>query len=245
MVVLRDEKRIANLAKLGRALSLAGLAALGIGLVLIFLPETNVFLYQMIALVVGWALAQVGLYFSHRYLRRPRMDMVIDKAVSKFGKKDGRLYHYLLPAPHVLLTPGGVVVMNAKYQTGRISADGDKWTQAGLGMRRFFGQENLGNPTREVEEMVRKMAADVAQNAPAAAGVPILPLIVFTTDSKDSLETKGSRIPAMHHSKVEGHLKQRKELQTPMSAEAYAALRAAFDARAGNLLAESVDADTE
>lgn len=243
MVILRDEKRIARLAAIGRALSLAGLAALGIGLILIFMPDTNVFLYQMIALVIGWSLAQVGLYFSHRYLRQPRMDLTLDKAVGKIGRKDGRFYHYLLPAPHVLLLSGAVVVMNAKYQTGRISVNGDKWTQAGLGMRRFFGQENLGNPTREAEDMVRKMQEYIGRNVPAAADVPVLPLIVFTTDSKDSLETKESRIPAMHHSKVEGHLKQRKELQTPMSAEAYAALRAAFDAEAPEMDAQVAAAE--
>lgn len=244
MVVLRDEKRIALLGKVGRYLSLAGLLALVVGLLIIFIPNvSNVFLYQLIALFVGWGLAQIGLYFSHRFLRKPRIDLVLDKAVSKVSRKDGRFYHYLLPAPHVLLLPGGVVVINAKYQTGKISVEGDKWRQGGLGMRRFFGQENLGNPTREVEAMVKKMEAYIAANAPQAADAPLIPLIVFTTDNIDTLETKESRIPAMHHTKVAGYLKQRKELQTPQGPEKVAALRAAFDLKAANLIAETLDAD--
>lgn len=243
MVVLRDEKRIATLGKLGRWLSLAGLLALVAGLLFIFIRDQNVFVYQLIALVIGWALAQVGLYLSHRFLRKPRPDQVLDKAAKPIARKDGRLYHYLLPAPHVLLLPGAVIVLIAKYQTGRISAYGDQWKQAGLGMRRYFGQENLGNPTKDAETDVSKMAAFIAEHAPEAVGAPVTPIIVFTADNIDSLDIKESRIPAVHHSKLAGVIKQRKELQVPMPREQYDALRAAFDAKAPGLAVESLDAD--
>ena len=97
-------------------------------------------------------------------MRRPRLDQVLDKAAGKFARKDGRLYHYLLAAPHVLLLPVGVVVLVAKYQSGRISAKGDHWTQGGIGMRRFFGREGLGNPTREAEAQVAKMVAMIRED---------------------------------------------------------------------------------
>jgi hypothetical protein len=243
MVVLRDDKRIATLGKVGRWLSLAGLLALVAGLLFIFIPNQNVFLYQLIALMIGWALAQVGLYLSHRFLRKPRPDQVLDKAAKPVARKDGRLYHYLLPAPHVLLLPGAVVVLVAKYQTGRISAYGDQWKQGGLGMRRYFGQENLGDPTKDAEKDVSKMAAFIAENAPEAVGTPVTPIIVFTAENIDSLDIKESRIPAVHHSKLAGVIKQRKELQIPMPREQYDALRAAFDAKAPGLAVETLDAD--
>ena len=103
------------------------------------------------------------------------MDLALDKAAGKFARKDGRLYHYVLPAPHVLLLPSAVVVLAAKFQAGRISADGDTWRQAGIGMRRIVGREGLGNPAREAEAMVTRMSAFIDEAAPAAAGARVDP----------------------------------------------------------------------
>jgi len=243
MIVLRDEKRIARLARTAQIISLVGLLVLVAGLLIIFFSrDPRVFLFQLAALVIGFALSQVGLYLSHRYVRRPRPDQVLDKAAGKFARKDGRLYHYLLPAPHVLLLPTGVVVLLAKYQNGNISAHGDQWRQAGLGLRRYFGREGLGNPTREAEAMTAKIAALVKEAAPSAE-VPVLPVIVFTTQNVDNLDVKESRIPATHFSKLSPVLRQQTMGLKPLPRADYEAVRAAFDAKATHLLEETVDAD--
>jgi hypothetical protein len=242
MIVLRDEKRIARLARLAQIISLMGLAALVIGLLFIFIRnDPNVFLYQLVALIVGFALSQVGLHLAHRYLRQPRLDLALDRAASKFARKDGRLYHYLLPAPHVLLLPTGVAVLVAKFQTGKITAQGDTWRQTGLGMRRFFGRENLGNPTREAEAMVARMKAFIEANAPAAADAPLFPIIVFTAKNVDELNVKESRIPAVHSSKLTSALRQQTINLKPMPRAEYEALRAAFDAKAEHLIETQVE----
>lgn len=240
MIVILDEQRVARLARLGQILSLAGLGALVLGLVILFIvPESElVFTYQLIALGVGFALSQIGLYYTHRYHRRPRMDEVLDKEVARAYRKNGRMYHYELPAPHVLLTPGAVILFVTKFQTGRITADGDNWQQAGLGLRGLFGQERLGNPTREAETMVTKMADFIAANAPSAKDVPLLPVIVFTSDHIESLNVDNSRIPAMYHKKLPGYLRQQPEMRAQMNSAAYNELRAAFDAEAGDQLEE-------
>jgi hypothetical protein len=246
MIVLRDEQRIARLARAGQIISLAGLGVLVLGLLLIFLrDDPMVFVYQLAALALGFALSQVGLHLAHRYLRQPRMDLVIDRAASKFARKDGRLYHYVLPAPHVLLLPTGVAVLNAKFQTGKISAQGDTWRQTGLGMRRFFGRENLGNPTREVEAMTARMQAFIQENAPAAADAPLFPIIVFTAKNVDELNVKESRIPAVHASKLTSALRQQTINLKPLPHDDYEALRAAFDAKAGHLIEATVDESAE
>ena len=57
MVVIRDDQRIARLARIARILSTAGLAALIVGLLFIFLrDDPNVFIYQLFALAVGFTL---------------------------------------------------------------------------------------------------------------------------------------------------------------------------------------------
>lgn len=233
MVVIRDDKRIARLGRVAQIFSILGLAVLVGGLLLIFISDSpNVFLFQLFALVAGFGFSQVGLHYAHRYLRRPRMDLVLDKAAGKFARKDGRLYHYLLPAPHVLLLPTGVAVLVAKFQTGRITANGDSWQQKGMGMRGVIGREGLGNPTREAEMMTAKMESFIQGTVPGAADVPLFPIIVFTAQNIDNLDVKESRIPAVHASKLSGALRQQTINLKPMPRETYDALRAAFDAEA-------------
>jgi hypothetical protein len=142
LVVLRDEKRIARYRQIGQYTSLAGLVLLLGGMILAFVQPVNGLLLQTVALVGGWTFSQIGLYLAHRYGRSPRPDEVLDEAVRKVARS-GRIYHYLLPAPHVLLTTAGPIVLVPKYQSGNISVEGDKWRQTGVGLRRFFGQEAL------------------------------------------------------------------------------------------------------
>ena len=234
MIIYRDEERLEKLKKRGQQVSIVGFLLLLGGFVLVFLTIQYLIIFQTAALVGGFALTQYGLYLQHRYSRSPRPDEVLDDAV-KTVARDGVMYHYVLPAPQVLLTPAGPIIFALKYQTGVIIADGDKWTQKGLGFRRFFGQESLGNPTREAEKMVKSLAGFISQQAPEIEEVPIAAMIVFTSKNKDELDVAGSRIPAMHYSKVKGFLKQQGKGKTLPEAD-YEALRYAFDQAAGDLV---------
>ncbi len=237
MIIVRDYQKIARFRTIGQVTSFAGMAALLGGMVLIFVGDPEDVLWvQLAALLVGWVLSQVGIYFANRYLRRPRPDEVLDEALAK-AAKDGRLYHYILPTPHVLLLPSGIVVLIAKYQGGQISVQDDKWRQSGLGLRRFFGQENLGNPTKEAEHHIGLMANFLKKNAPDVAEVPMAALIVFTTKGLKNLDLKGSSIPALHYTKVKGFLKQQKRDKMPPTD--YDAIRAAFDQKAGHLVEDA------
>jgi hypothetical protein len=239
LVVIRDEQRIARMRSLAKYLSLIGFLFLVAGLVMVLVvPDTErIIVYQLMALFAGWILSQIGTYLAHRYLRKPRPDEVLDEAVKK-AVRDARMYHYVLPAPHVLLTPHGVIVLAAKFQSGNISVtDGDKWKQTGVGLRKYFGQEGLGNPTREAESMIQSMAAYVNKHAPEVAEVPMAALIVFTAKEIKKLEVANSRIPAMHHTKVRGFLKQQWSGKQ-ISAGEYEALRHAFDRAAPELVPE-------
>ncbi len=242
MIILRDEQRIQRLRKIGQYVSFLGMGILLAGLAIIFWGNENAVLYQLIALAAGWAISQIGIYLGHRYGRNPRSDEVLDE-VLKHVARDGRIYHYLLPAPHVLLVPSGVIILHAKYQSGEISVDGDKWKQKGAGLRKYFGQEGLGNPSKEAERLVSAMANYIRKNAPEIEEVPMAPLIVFTTKNIKNLDLKKSNIPAMHYTKLKGFLRQQKNALPPMPAAEYEALRAAFDKKAVHLIEEE-DADS-
>ncbi len=242
MVVLRDIKRIERLKKISQYVSLLGIGILVSGLIFLFVGSENALIYQTFALLLGFAISQIGIYLGHRYSRKPRPDEVLDEALKRVAK-NGRLYHYLLPAPHVLLLPTGVIIINAKYQIGQISVEGDKWRQSGVGMRKFFGQEGLGNPTKEVDRMLSGMANYIRKNAPSVEEVPMAPMIVFTTKDIAALDLKNSTVPAMHYSKLKGYLRQQKDKLPPMPQAEYDAIRAAFDQKAAHLVEVQENAD--
>src|SRR5690606_15640212 len=139
--------------------SLVGMVVLISGLVIGIVAESaQALLWQLVAIPVGWLVSQVGIYLTHRYTRSPRPDEVLDEALQPVARQ-GRLYHYALPAPHVLLTPAGVIVFVAKFQSGDITYENGRWRQSGVGLvRRVFGQEALGNPGAEAERYLGKMA---------------------------------------------------------------------------------------
>ncbi len=235
-----------RMATVGRYTSFLGMAALIGGFVLAFLPEniigpqSTLLLYQLIALSGGWMISQIGMYLSHRYVRDPRPDEVLDDVLKKVAK-NGRLYHYALPAPHILLMPYGLIIINAKYQGGEISVNSDgRWVQKGVGMRKFFGQEGIGKPVIEVEKMVQSTAAFLNKHAPTVDEIPIAPMIVFTTKGVSELDLKKSAVPAMHYKKVRGFLKQKKS-PPDLSGEDYEAVRAALDEKAGSIVVEDAE----
>ena len=230
MIIIRDENRISKMRKRSQQATLVGFLFLIGGFVLVFIEIQNLILFQMLALLAGWILSQIGIYLAHRYARDPRPDEVLDQAVRPVGRSS-RLYHYVLPAPHVLLAPAGPIVFNLKYQSGDITAYGDTWKQKGIGFRRFFGQEGLGNPARETEKMINNLAAHIREHAPEVDEVPIGALIVFTSKDIKNLDVSESSIPAMHFSKVKGFLKQ-KGLGKSIPKDHYDAILAAFDAAA-------------
>lgn len=226
------------MAIIGKYTSFLGMAALIGGFILAFLPEGTftdnrmLLFYQLLALSGGWMISQIGMYLSHRYVRSPRPDEVLDDTLGKVAK-GGRLYHYVLSAPHILLMPYGLIVINAKYQGGEIVVNSDgKWIQRGVGMRKYFGQEGIGKPDVEIDRMVQSVAAFLNKNAPNVDEIPIAPMIVFTTKGVDELDLKKSSVPAMHFKKVRGFLKQ-KQNPLNLSPADYDAVRAALDAKAG------------
>ena len=241
MKIIRDDKRIYRLRRISQYAFILGLLLLVTGLVLAFTDlasRPNFVFIQLLALLGGWILAQMGSYLGNRYGRKPRADEIIDEAAEKIHR-NGRMYHYVLPAPHVLLTPRGIILFVPKYQVGRITADGDKWKQRGIGLRRFFGQDALGNPSREAATYVGALADFIRKKAPEVDEVPIAPVIVFTSKNIESLDIEKSDIPAVHAPRLKALLRKRKRETIPnMPKEDYEALRAAFDKKAGHLVDE-------
>jgi hypothetical protein len=194
MQVITNEKLIRNRARLGRVASFAGLGVLILGLVASRFPQW--WPVSLGCLIIGFLLSQVGIRHANRWVKQPRADQTLKKILKGFDDRY-HLYNYILPAPHVLLAPFGLCVIKPKDQGGKIRCEGEKWHHA-AGWRRllhFFGQQGLGNPTREVRAEVARLHRFLAQRFPDD-GVPIEGVVVFTNPQVD-LETESPVVPVL------------------------------------------------
>ena len=127
MNILIHEKNVRRNAKIGQYTSLASLVILAGGMYVSFVYP-NLLYISFIALLVGFVLSQVGIYYGNRWGRHPRVDERLT-ATLKGLTKDYTMYHYLTPVNHLLVGPAGVWVIEPYYQRGTIVYDGKKWKQ--------------------------------------------------------------------------------------------------------------------
>src|SRR5512137_2563567 len=109
MKVVKNERLIKRNARIGQYTSFAALAVLGVGMY-ISLKRTDLFFYALLALIVGFAMTQIGMFFSNRWGRSPRPDEQLDAAL-KGLPGDTAIYHYVAAVPHLLVGPMGLWVL--------------------------------------------------------------------------------------------------------------------------------------
>ncbi len=206
MKIVTNESFVRKKARLGRWTSLLGMGVLFAGLIVSFIyPEwVNV---SFGCLLVGFTLANIGSYNLNRWVREPRSDQVLAKVLKGLSNKH-HLYNYLSPTPHVLLSPAGLFVLVAKNQDGEIRYENGKWRRDFKWGRflRFFSEEPLGNPTKELEEEVKGFHRFLERSLPEAE-VPIEGVIVFTHPSAE-LKIAEPDFPAVVAKKLKAHLRE-------------------------------------
>jgi len=198
--------------KIAQRASLIGLALFAVGIYLTFAYPQAV-TWAFVALIVGFLISQVGIYFGNRYGRQPRVDQVLDQALKGLGEKHV-LYHYATPAGHVIIGPSGVWVLVVKYQQGRIRYHKGKWRQKGgpvLWYLRLFAQEGLGRPDVEIAEevkLIRKALVEALGDEEAEA-VPVEPVLVFTSPKAVLEDVDDAPVPALKPEDLKGFFRER------------------------------------
>ena len=213
MKVIVNEKLVKRQATIGKWASLLGMGALLGGLVVSY-RWPNQLTIDFGCLIVGFVLASVGTYNMNRWVKEPRADQALTKALKGFDNKHF-LYHYTLPAGHVLLAPSGLFVFTVKDHHGEIRCEGEKWHQKFNWGRLllFLGQEGLGNPTREVRGEIGRLRRFLDSRLPEA-DVPIEGLIIFT-NPRARLELIDPAMPVVSSNKLKTFLRQRKKKRIP------------------------------
>lgn len=182
MNIYRNESLIKRNAKIAQFTLFGGLLVLAGGMYLSFrYPEQ--FLYSLSALVFGFILSQIGIYFSNRWSRKPRPDEILDQALKGLDDKY-YLYHYLSPVSHLLIGPCGVWNLRTYHQKGLITYRDGRWRQKGGSLyMKIFAQESLGRPELEIQGDETRLTKFLAENFEDNTVPEIFSSLVFTNSA--------------------------------------------------------------
>jgi hypothetical protein len=190
-----DHNKVNWFAQLSNIASIGGLALLlGSVLLPLFLPKlANYALWMMI---LGLGVAMVGIFFANRWVKKPRPEAVLDKALKSLTDTY-HLFHYpALPSDHILLTPNGVVLLETINLSGSFSYKDGRWKESmSIGRAlRFIVEEHLGDPIKSTRLAEKTLRGKFPQEITAGASIPIKSIIVFTHPAV-LLEIKDAPIP--------------------------------------------------
>jgi hypothetical protein len=210
MKIIKNEKLIKRNGMIGNGTSLAALVVLGVGMFISF-KRQDLFIYALIALLLGFTLTQVGMYMGNRYGRSPRPDEKLDTGL-KGLPGDYNMYHYTTPASHLLAGPAGLWILMPYHQRGQVVYRKSRWKMSGGGFlqsyMRIFGQESIGRPDIEIDNEIAKLQRYLSRQLDESQIPEIKPLIVFTNDEVE-IEANDSPIPAMKLKQVKDYIRQR------------------------------------
>jgi hypothetical protein len=183
--------------------SYIGLGALVLGL----MTSARYPLLSYAFLVVGLLAASFGSYTANRYVREPRADQMLNKALEGLDKRYA-LYHYYFATSHVLASHLGLTVLLPRLQEGEITYEEGRWRHK-AGLRKFlqlFGEPSLGKPQVELEEDVRWLKEWVDAAMPGD-NIPVTGAIVFT-NPRATVRASQAPVPALTPEQLVGFLKQ-------------------------------------
>ncbi len=211
MRVVSNEPLIARNARVGRYASLASVIILAVGMYITF-AQPQLVAYAFAALLVGFALSQIGIFFGNRWARSPRPDELLNRAL-KGIPREYTLYHYLTPAYHLLVGPAGIWVIVTKYQRGRITYSKGRWRQHGgplLWYLRMFAQEGIGRPDQEIQAEVKAVREWLRQHWPEEEEVPeVQALLVFLNPEVVLDDVDEAPVPTLRLEELKAYLRPR------------------------------------
>jgi hypothetical protein len=212
MIIETNEPLIKRNTRIAQIASLTGLAVLAGGMIIAF-TRADLITISFAALLVGFILSQVGIYFTNRWGRKPRPDEVLNQALKGLDKKYA-LYHYLTPASHLLIGPAGIWVLLLRPQRGMITYSKGRWRQKGGGLLqgylRIFAQEGIGRPDLEIANEVEGIHNYLVKHTSDSEIPPIDAAVVFTHPNVDLQieDTDEPPAPTLYLSKVKNYIRK-------------------------------------
>lgn len=218
MKVITNEKLIRKYSNLGKYLNIGAIAILFGGMAISWL-RIDLFYLAMIALLAGFILSQISIFFINRWGRRPRPDERITASL-KGLTNDYTLYHYNTPVSHLLVGPAGVWTILPYFQRGTITYEKNRWKQRGGGLGlaylKVFAQEGLGRPDLDSKSDIDKLTEFFTHAKETE--IPEIKSVLVFTDKRADLQVEGAPLPTMTAEDLKEFIrKQAKEKPMPGS----------------------------
>ena len=208
MDIITNERLIQRNARIGQITSIVGLLVLAGGMFISF-TRAELFLFSLIALVVGFGLSQIGIYFGNRWGRRPRPDEILDTALKGLDKRYS-IYHYTSPTAHLLIGPAGIWILLPRHQGGEITYDESKnrWKQKGGNLYlKIFAQENLGRPDLEIGSEIHAVSSYLQDHFDEEQ-VPDIQAALILTNEKAEVNSDNAPTPTLPVKKLKDFIRK-------------------------------------
>jgi hypothetical protein len=219
-----NEEMLARGGRVGQVATAIGVVMVFGGLIASF---TQYKMMTIFAVALGVVMYTLGSRGQEQAVREPRLIQKLAETLNEFDDRY-HLYNHVLPADHVLLTPHGVFVLVARGMGGRIRCFRDKWVRDfSLGrILRFFTEESLGNPSKEVQRDVEKVEKYLQEHAPDLK--PEIQGLVVFADPTARLEITSASAPVLPLRRLKSHVRKAAG-RMEMSGETLAALTRLFN----------------
>lgn len=203
MKIIRHDAYIGKKKRNAKLIALVGFLMLSGTLFLAMMP--NLLIPSYLLMLFGFVLFNIGMQQVGKWSRNPRNDQVLDHHLKSLPDRYA-LVHY---APvgtkrveHVLVHPGGALVLTSKEIDGTIEEDGRKWRRKSAGFRRFltFSGPQLGNPSIETDTSIGTLEAFLTDKQ---FEVDVEGAIVFVHPQTE-LTIKDPDFPVLHADELPG-----------------------------------------
>jgi hypothetical protein len=223
MRIIRDIGHVKRQRRLARWAAFFGFLLLVGTFPLVFLwgSQPNLVLASYVLLFSGFILFNFGMQQIGKWSntpRHPRADLALDAKLKALPDKY-ILVHYARigkkVVEHLLIHPGGILVITTRDYIGKAVARRNRWRKAGLGLTRLFGMSGpqLGNPSLETDQAIAAIEQALAE---AKLEVDVDGAIVFLNPAVQ-LDVDDPDYAVMLLDHLEGYVRSL-EPQTPMSA---------------------------
>lgn len=209
MQIITNEKLIRRYTRIARISVIAGMIVL-IGGFLLSIKYPQQQIYVILALIIGFFLSQLGIFFTNRWARQPRSDILLNQALKGFDNRY-TIFHYSTPASHLLIGPAGVWVLMPLFQKGTITFSKGRWHQKGGNLYlKMFAQEGLGRPDLEIQSEIDAVHNHIKKNLPDISIPEIKGALVFTNKNTKIEIENDQETPAatLHLDKLKEYLRK-------------------------------------
>jgi hypothetical protein len=214
MKIIKNEKLIKRNSKIGNWVSVAALIILGGGMYFSITNSANpqVVMYSFLAFIVGFVMTQIGMYMGNRWGRSPRPDEQLDAGL-KGLPGEFSIYHFVAPAPHLLVGPGGIWALIPYRQRGMVTYQKNRWRLGQGGFLQaymsIFGQEGIGRPDLEADSEINAVKKHLLKSMEESEIPNIQAALIFTHQAADIQVGEDAALPALKVDQLKGFIRQK------------------------------------